>query len=95
MLTGQEALYISNGGTGQTAMTLDEIAAYISAQGFSVAWADITGKPATFAPTVGTGAADALAGNTPILSAGAITAIAALSAASTAAEIVAALQTAG
>lgn len=27
------------------------------------AWADITGKPTTFTPTVGTGATDAMAGN--------------------------------
>lgn len=31
--------------------------------GGSVAWADVTGKPATFAPTVGTTATTAAAGN--------------------------------
>lgn len=31
-----------------------------------VKWADVTGKPATFAPTIGTTATTAMAGNTPI-----------------------------
>lgn len=33
-------------------------------------WASVTGKPATFAPTVGTTAATALAGNTALLAIG-------------------------
>ena len=32
----------------------------------SVAWGDVTGKPATFPPTIGTTASTAMAGNTPI-----------------------------
>lgn len=31
-----------------------------------VAWADVTGKPATYPPTIGTTASTAMAGNTPI-----------------------------
>ncbi len=44
-----------------------EVAAQIDgAAGGSVAWGDITGKPATFPPTIGTTATTALAGNTTI-----------------------------
>lgn len=32
----------------------------------SVAWGDVTGKPSTFPPTIGTTATTAMAGNTPI-----------------------------
>ncbi|QLF83533.1 minor tail protein [Gordonia phage RedWattleHog] len=39
-----------------------------SATGHSHAWGEITDKPATFAPTIGSGAADAVAGNDPRLS---------------------------
>ena len=56
------------------------------------AWSDITGKPDTFAPTVGTSATTAMAGNTPVLKPGAITAIAALTSTSTLEEVIAALQ---
>ncbi len=41
------------------------------AVGGSVAWVDITGKPATFAPTIGATAATAVAGNDSRLTAGA------------------------
>lgn len=34
----------------------------------SSAWADITGRPLTFPPTIGAGATDAVAGNDPRLS---------------------------
>ncbi len=50
-------------------------------------------RDAIGACAVGTGAGDALAGNTPRLSANAITAIAALTSGSSAADIVAALKT--
>lgn len=55
------------GGTPITAAQLNRIEAGIAAP---VAWADVTGKPATFAPTVGTTAATALAGNTALLKLG-------------------------
>jgi len=51
-----------------------------SGAGGAVAWADVTGKPTTFPPVVGTTATTALAGNTAIPAA-ATTAPAALSAA--------------
>jgi len=64
----------------------------------SSAWADITGKPSTFTPTVGTSSTTAKAGNYVPTAAEvsnalkAKTQIAALTEASTAAEIVAALK---
>lgn len=39
--------------------------------GGAVAWADVTGKPSTFPPTIGTTAATAVAGNDSRLTAGA------------------------
>lgn len=36
----------------------------------AVDWADVTGKPATFTPTIGATATTALAGNTPLLKVG-------------------------
>lgn len=42
----------------------------ISGGGSAVAWAEVTGKPATFAPTIGTTASTALAGNTALLAIG-------------------------
>lgn len=48
-----------------------EVATQIDAEGGgSVAWADVTGKPATFPPAIGTTATTALAGDTPLLAIG-------------------------
>lgn len=49
-----------------------EVAAQIdeAGGGGAVAWGDVTGKPATFPPVVGTTATTALAGNTPLLAIG-------------------------
>ena len=57
-----------------------------------VTWDDIQEKPETFAPTIGTTASTAMAGNTPVLSADAISAIAALTAESTLEDVIAALK---
>lgn len=42
------------------------VAAAIESAGTSVTWDEVSGKPATFAPTIGTTATTAMAGNTPI-----------------------------
>lgn len=49
-----------------------EVATQIDAAGGggAVAWADVTGKPATFPPAIGTTATTALAGDTPLLAIG-------------------------
>lgn len=62
----------------------------------TVAWNSITAKPGTYAPIVGASAAEALAGDTAILSAGAISAIAGLTTgtAATVDDVITALQTA-
>lgn len=50
--------------TGMTATQAKEVVTQIEAAGSgNVAWGDVTGKPATFPPTVGTTATTALAGN--------------------------------
>lgn len=43
-----------------------ELSRQIESGGGAVAWGDVTGKPATFPPVVGTTATTALAGNTAI-----------------------------
>lgn len=53
-------------GTGMPANQAKEVAAQIDSGGGSVSWADVTGKPSTFPPTIGTTASTALAGNTAI-----------------------------
>ena len=40
-----------------------EIKTYVGSGGGSPAWADVTGKPTTFAPIIGATGADAVAGN--------------------------------
>lgn len=49
-------------GSGDSISIADVIAA-ASGGGGAVAWADVTGKPATFPPTIGTTATTAKAGN--------------------------------
>lgn len=51
----------------------------------SVAWADVTGKPATFAPIVGTGANQAMPGNKTLANIGGVVPASGLPAASTSA----------
>ena len=51
----------------------------------SVAWADVTGKPATFTPTVGTGANQAMPGNKTLANIGGVVPASGLPAASTSA----------
>ena len=51
----------------------------------SVAWADVTGKPATFTPTVGTGANQAMTGNKTLANIGGVVPVSGLPAASTSA----------
>lgn len=53
-----------NGQTGTVVLTAADVGAKPSS--YVPAWAEVTGKPATFAPTLGTTAATALAGNTII-----------------------------
>lgn len=55
------------GGTPITAAELNRMEqGIVDGQNTAAAWADVTGKPATFPPTVGTTATTALAGNTSI-----------------------------
>lgn len=51
----------------------------------SVAWTDVTGKPATFAPIVGTGARQAMPGNKTLANIGGVVPVSGLPAASTSA----------
>lgn len=51
----------------------------------SVSWADVTGKPATFAPIVGTGANQAMPGNKTLANIGGVVPVSGLPAASTSA----------
>nr|DAH81934.1 MAG TPA: hypothetical protein [Caudoviricetes sp.] len=51
----------------------------------SVAWGDVTGKPATFAPIVGTGASQAMPGNKTLANIGGVVPVSGLPAASTSA----------
>lgn len=57
--------------TGMPATQAKEVVTQIEAAASGdVAWGDVTGKPATFPPTVGTTATTALAGSTPLLAIG-------------------------
>lgn len=73
--TYQTKNYETDGGNtwvinGKLTVGPDAVVEGIEAGGGAAAWADITGKPATFAPTIGTAAATALAGNTALLAIG-------------------------
>lgn len=59
------------GGTPITAAELNRMEqGIVDGQNAAPAWADVTGKPATFPPALGTTATTALAGNTALLKLG-------------------------
>lgn len=57
-------------GAGTSNLTIGTTASTAKAGNYVPAWNDVTGKPATFAPVIGTTATTAMAGNTPLLAIG-------------------------
>lgn len=53
-----------------TLLTIGTTASTAKAGNYAPAWGDVTGKPATFTPTIGSTATTAMAGNTPLLQIG-------------------------
>jgi hypothetical protein len=62
---------LADGETAPAGQTVADLVVVSGSTGEVVAWADITGKPATFAPAIGATSTTAVAGNDPRLSVGA------------------------
>lgn len=62
MLTGNEKLYVSEG-DGRASVSVQEIAEFAGREAVAPTWDQIQNKPTTFAPTIGTTATTAKAGN--------------------------------